>query len=60
MTLEHRLNVCDAGAQLLLCMWDRLGSGIEAVSPALADGFLIAEPSGKSQDWLLLQPLLGW
>ena len=41
-------------------MWDRLGSGIEAVSPALADGFLIAEPSGKSQDWLLLQPLLGW
>ena len=28
-------------------MWDLSGSGMEPVSPALAGGFLITEPSGK-------------
>ena len=31
-------------------MWDRPGSGLEPVSPALAGGFLTTEPPGKSSE----------
>ena len=30
-------------------MWDLPGSGVELMSPALADGFFITEPLGKPQ-----------
>ena len=33
-------------------MWDLLGPGIEPLSPALAGGFLTAEPPEKSLDIL--------
>ena len=36
-SLEHRLSSCGARAQLLHGMWDLPRSGIEPVSPALAD-----------------------
>ena len=39
---------CGARAQLLRGMWDLPGPGLEPVSPALAGGFLITEPPGKS------------
>ena len=35
-------------------MWDLPGSGLEPVSPALADGFLTTVPSGKSKTALIL------
>ena len=34
-------------------MWDLLGSRIEPVFPALADGFFTTEPSGKPRSSLL-------
>ena len=38
-------------------MWDLHGTGLEPVSPALADGFLTSVPPGKAL-LLLLLPLL--
>ena len=38
--LERRLSSCGTWAQLLRCMWDLPGPGLEPVSPALAGGFL--------------------
>ena len=46
--LEHRLNSCGAGAQLLHSMWHLPGSRVEPVSPALAGRFFITEPPGKA------------
>ena len=46
--LEHRLSSCDAWANLLHGMWYLPGPGLEPMSPALAGGFLTAEPQGKS------------
>ena len=37
--LEHRLNSCGTGTQLLCGMWDLPGPGIEPVSPALTGRF---------------------
>ena len=45
--LEHRLNSCSTQAQMLCGMWDLPKSGIEPVSPALADRFFTTEPSEK-------------
>ena len=45
--LEDRLDSCGAQAQLLHCMWDLPGPGIESVSPALTGGFFTTEPPGK-------------
>ena len=45
--LERRLSSCGARAQLLRCMWDLPGPGLEPVSPALAGGFLTTAPPGK-------------
>ena len=41
--LEHRLNSCGTWAQLLHCMWDLSGPGIESMSPARAGGFFTTE-----------------
>ena len=41
-------------------MWDLPGSGIEPVAPALADGFLTAEPPGKTPIFLKYIYLLIW
>ena len=46
--LERRLSSCGARAQLLRGMWDLLGPGLKATSPALAGGFLTTAPPGKS------------
>ena len=46
--LEHRFSSCGARASLLHSTWDLPGPGIEPVSPALAGGFLITGPPGKS------------
>ena len=51
--LERRLNNCGAQAQSLCGMWDLPGPGIEPVSPALAGGFLTAEPQEKPCRWIL-------
>ena len=45
--LEHRLNGCGARVQLLRSMWDRPGSEIEPMSPALSGGFFTTGPPGK-------------
>ena len=47
--LEHRLSSCGVHAQLLRGMWDLPGSGLETMSPALADGFPTTAPPGKSR-----------
>ena len=47
-TLERRLSSCGAQAQLLRGTWDLPGPGLEPMSPALASGFLITAPPGKS------------
>ena len=47
LVVERRLSSCGARAQLLRGMWDLPGSGIEAVSPALAGGFSTTVPPGK-------------
>ena len=47
--LEHRLSSCGSWAWLLRDTWDLPGPGLEAVSPALAGGFLTTAPPGKSQ-----------
>ena len=44
--VECKLHICGAWASLLCIMWDPSG-GTEAVSPVLADGFLIAGPPRK-------------
>ena len=46
--LDRRLSSCGAWAELLPGMWDLPGPGLEPVSPALAGGFLITAPPGKS------------
>ena len=46
--LEQRLYSCGKQAQLIREMWDVPGPGFEPMSPVLAGGFLITEPSGKS------------
>ena len=46
--LECRLSGCDAWAWLPWSMWDLPGPGMELVSPALEDVFLITGPPGKS------------
>ena len=48
VALQHRLSSCGARAQLLRCMWDLPGPGLEPVSTALAGGFLTTVPPGKS------------
>ena len=35
-------------------MWDLPGSGMEPVSPALADGFFTTESPGKPYDWFFI------
>ena len=45
--LELRLSSCGARAWLLRSMWDLPSPRIEPMSPALADGFFIAEPPEK-------------
>ena len=47
-TPEHSPNSCGALAQLLCGMWGLPGSGVETKSPALAAGFFMTEPPGKS------------
>ena len=49
--LERRLSSCGAWAQLLRSMWDLPAPGLEAVSPALAGGFLTTAPPGKPRPW---------
>ena len=46
--LEHRLSSWGTRAQALHSMWDLPGPGLKAMSPALAGGFLITAPPGKS------------
>ena len=46
--LECRLSSCGAWAKLLHGMWDLPRPGIEAMSPALAGGFLTTAPPAKS------------
>ena len=57
--LEHRLNSCGAGAQLLSGMWDLPQPGVKPVSPALAGRFFTTEPPGKPQKspFLIATPL---
>ena len=45
--LKHRLNSCDAQAQLLYNTWDLPGSGIEPLSLTLAGGFPPTDPPQK-------------
>ena len=52
--LGHRLSGWGTPAQLLRGMWDLPGPGLEPISPALAGGFLTAEPPGKPKDSYLL------
>ena len=44
---ECGLTSCGAWAFLLCSVWDRPGSGMELLSPALAGGFFTTEPPGK-------------
>ena len=53
--LEHRLSSCGTQASSLRGMWDLPGPGLETVSPALAGGFLITAPPGKSLYFLFLK-----
>ena len=53
LALGHRISSCGSWGQLLLGMWDILGSGIEPVSPALAGRFFTTEPPGKPQSIVL-------
>ena len=55
-TLEHRVNSCSTGAELLCGMWDLPRPGIEPVSPAFTGRFLTTEPPEKSLipfEWVL-------
>ena len=45
--LEHRLGSWGTQVQLSRGMWDLPGSGMEPVSPAMADGFFTIEPPRK-------------
>ena len=47
--LEHRLNSCGTGTQLLCSTWDDPRSGIKPVSPALAGEFFTTDPPEKLQ-----------
>ena len=51
--LQWRLSSCGTRASLLCGMWDLPELGIDAVSPALAGGFLTTEPPGKSWGFLI-------
>ena len=46
-TLQRRRSNCGTQAYLLRDLWDLPRSGIEPMSPALADGFFTTEPAGK-------------
>ena len=46
--LQHKINSCGAWVQLLCGMWDLPRPRIKPMSPALAGGFFIPEPPGKS------------
>ena len=48
VVVAHRLSSCGARVQLLRCMWDLPGSGLEPLSLALAGRFLSTAPPGKS------------
>ena len=52
--LEHRLISCGTWAQLLWGVWNLPGSGIELVSPTLADRFFTTEPPGKPHHFYIL------
>ena len=53
--LEHRICNCTQ-ASLPRGMWDLSGSGIEPMSPALADRFFITKPQGKPEfSYILFQ-----
>ena len=52
--LEHRLSTCGPWALLRHHMWDLPGSAIDPMSPALAGGFFITEPPGKSYNFFFL------
>ena len=54
-TLEQRLSSCGAQAQLFRGMWDLPGPRLEAVSPALAGGFLTTAPPGKSPRYFMIE-----
>ena len=58
--LGHRLNNCSAQAQLLFSTWDLPRSGIEPMSPSLADRFFMTEPSGEQQEFLFEVLKLFW
>ena len=57
VALEPRLRSCAAWAQLLHGVWALLGSGIEPLSPALAEGFFTTEPPGKPTFTLIITRL---
>ena len=50
--LEHRLSSCGTRAYSLRGMRDLPGPGLEPVSPALAGGFLITAPPGRSLQYI--------
>ena len=47
---EHLPNNCGTWAYLLCSKWDLPESGIQLLSPSLAERFFTTEPPGKSQD----------
>ena len=51
--LEHRLNSCDAQAELLCRMWDLPGPGIKPMSLVLVGRLFSTEPAGKPLLFLL-------
>ena len=46
--LEHGLQYSWGTGEAAQSLWDLPGSGIEPMSPTMADGFLITGPPGKS------------
>ena len=52
--LEHKLNGCGTGAELLCGLWGLSGSGMEPVSPVLSGGFSTTEPPQKSLKTFLM------
>ena len=51
---EHRLTSCSSGAWLLHGMWDRPGSGIESMSPALQADYLPLSHQRNSEPAVLI------
>ena len=56
--LDHRLNSCGSGAQLLHSMWHLPGPRVEPMSPALASRFVTTEPAGKKEIGVLIKLIL--